>query len=111
VLCERNLGAKTRKPETESGIRNLHGVAVTKPFIQPTGDRKRGNPNWGKPMKPVAEVPTAFEEQVQELGLTEQTCVVSEELRQWCKRNKDRCYIPEWLLKQWGTTVDPNLGG
>jgi hypothetical protein len=56
-------------------------------------------------------LPTAFEEQLRKLGLTEQTCVASEELRQWCERNKDRCYIPEWLLKQWRITVDPNVSG
>jgi hypothetical protein len=54
-------------------------------------------------------LPTAFEEQVRKLGLTEQTCVASEELRHWCERNKDRCYIPEWLLKQWEISVDPNV--
>ena len=48
-------------------------------------------------------------EQVQELGLNEQTCATSEKLRQWCHRNKDCCYIPEWLLKLWGISVDPNL--
>jgi hypothetical protein len=86
-------------------------VAVTKPFILATRDRKRGNPNWGKPMKPVPDVPSAFEKQVEELGLTEHTCIASDELRQWCKRNKDRCYIPERLLKEWGITVDPNVSG
>lgn len=86
-------------------------MAVTKTSILPTRARKPGNPNWGKPLKRVLAVPTAFEEQVQELGLTERTCVASEELRQWCKRNKDRCYIPERLLKQWGITVDPNVSG
>ena len=42
---------------------------------------------------PAPDVPTAFEEQVKKLRLNEQTCVASEELKQWCKRNKDRCYI------------------
>jgi len=23
-------------------------------------------------------------------------------LRNWCERNKNRCYIPEWLLEEWG---------
>ena len=81
MLRERNLGPNARNPEAGSGIRNLNSVAVTKPSILPARERKRGNPNWGRPMKPVPEVLTAFEEQVQELGLTEQTCVVSEELR------------------------------
>jgi hypothetical protein len=62
-------------------------------------------------MKPVPDVPTAFEEQVQKLGLNEQTCATSEKLRQWCQCNKDRCYILEWLLKQWRITVDPNVSG
>jgi hypothetical protein len=43
--------------------------------------------------------------------LNEQTCATSDELRQWCHHNKDRCYIPEWLLKQWRITVDPNVSG
>jgi hypothetical protein len=62
-------------------------------------------------MEAAPNVPTAFEEQVEKLGLNEQTCVASEELRRWCERNKDRCYIPEWLLKQWGIPVDPNVSG
>ena len=58
-----------------------------------------------------ARLPTAFEEQVQKLGLNAQTCETSEALKQWCERNKDRCYIPEWLLKRWGMSVDPNVTG
>ena len=58
-----------------------------------------------------ARLPTAFEEQVQKLGLNAHTCETSEELKQWCERNKDRCYIPEWLLKRWGMSVDPNVSG
>ena len=67
-------------------------MAVTKPVILPTRDRKRGNPNWGRPMKAVPDVPTAFEEQVQRLGLDEENCATSEELqkqmREWRKHNK-----------------------
>jgi hypothetical protein len=73
--------------------------------------RKRGNPNWGKPPLPVLAFPTAFDEQARKLGLNEQNCVASEELRRWCERNKDRCYIPEWLLKRWQISVDPNVSG
>jgi hypothetical protein len=53
--------------------------------------RKRGNPNWGKPMLAAPIVPTEFEDQIERLGLTYQTCVGSERLRQWCERNKNRC--------------------
>jgi hypothetical protein len=48
---------------------------VAKPFILPSKKAgKRGNPNWGKPMEPAPAVPTAFEEQVQRLGLTVSDC-------------------------------------
>jgi len=43
--------------------------------------------------------------------LNEQTCAASEALHLWCERNKNRCYIPEWLLKQWQVSVDAELNG
>ena len=84
---------------------------MTKPLAIPPAPRKRGNPNWGRgrSIQACPAVATAFEEQVQKLGLNEHTCGASEKLKQWCERNKDRCYIPEWLLKQWGIPVNPNL--
>jgi hypothetical protein len=51
-------------------------------------------------------LPTAFEEQVRNLGLTERTCAASKELRKWCERNKNQSYVPEWLLKRWGIHVN-----
>jgi hypothetical protein len=84
---------------------------VAKPFILPTTARRQGDPNWGQSIKPVPAVPTAFEDQIEKLGLNEHTCATSEKLRQWCERNKDRCYIPESLLKRWGMSVDPNVSG
>lgn len=51
---------------------------------------------------------TAFEQQLRKLGLNQRTSAGLEELRQWCERNKDRCYIPEWLLTEWRITVDPS---
>jgi hypothetical protein len=30
----------------------------------------------------------------------------SRALRAWCERNRNRLYVPEWLLKEWGLTVD-----
>ena len=72
--------------------------------------RRRGNPNWASGRLPqIPRLPTAFEEQVQKLGLTEQRCATSKELKQWCERNKDHCYIPEWLLKAWQMQVDPDV--
>jgi hypothetical protein len=43
--------------------------------------------------------------------VNEQTCATSEKLKQWCERDKDRCYIPESLLKRWQISVDPNVSG
>jgi hypothetical protein len=72
--------------------------------------RKRGNPNWGQRMPSfVPTLPTEFEKQVRQLGLTREMYVYSEELRRWCERNCNRCYIPEWLLKAWDIPVDLNL--
>ena len=79
--------------------------------IPPAMTRRRGNPNWGRPARPVPAVATAFEVQVRRLGLTRQTCAGSRELRGWCERNKNRCYIPEWLLEEWEIAVDPYFSG
>lgn len=73
--------------------------------------RKRGNPNWGKPAQPVPAFATEFEMQVKQLHLTPGTYVFSAELRNWCERNRNRCYIPEWLLKAWNIPVDADLSG
>jgi hypothetical protein len=78
------------------------------PSALPTAPRKRGNSRWGQQVELAPAVPTEFEEQVKKLGLNEQTCVASEKLRQWCERNKDRCYIPELLLARWRIAVDAN---
>ena len=73
--------------------------------------RRRGNPKWGQvqpiPCGPV--LPTQFELQVRRLGLRREMYVYSEELRIWCEANRNRCYIPEWLLDAWDIEVDPNL--
>jgi hypothetical protein len=70
--------------------------------------RKRGNPNWGQPITLPPSSPSEFEMQVRQLGLAPETYVYSAELRAWCERNKDRFYVPEWLLEEWGIAVDPN---
>ena len=68
--------------------------------------RKRGNPDWGKPPQPIAAIATEFELQARRLGLTRQMYATSAELRMWCERNKNRCYVPEWLLAEWGIAVE-----
>jgi hypothetical protein len=71
--------------------------------------RKRGNPNWERPVQPRPGLATEFEQQVHRLGLTMQTCADSGPLRYWCERNCNRCYVPEWLLRAWRIDVDPSL--
>jgi hypothetical protein len=71
-----------------------------------TAKRKRGNPNWGRPIPPLLGLPTEFEMRVKQLHLMADTYTSSRELRAWCERNRNRVYIPEWLLGKWGITVD-----
>jgi hypothetical protein len=72
--------------------------------------RKRGEPQWGQSMPAwVPALPTAFEMKVKQLGLRREEYVYSEALRVWCEENRNRCYIPEWLLDAWDIQVDLNL--
>jgi hypothetical protein len=82
-------------------------LAMTKPLVRFATHHRRGNPNWGKFIQPVAAIATQFELQVKQLGLTKQTYTTSAQLRAWCEHNKNRYYIPEWLLEEWEITVDP----
>jgi hypothetical protein len=81
------------------------------PASPPVTTRKRGNPNWGRPMPPVSILCTEFEMQVRQLQLTPETYVFSDQLRSWCERNRNRFYIPEWLLKAWNISVNSDLSG
>jgi hypothetical protein len=83
---------------------------MTKPLVPIATHRRRGNPDWGKFIQPIPAVATQFELQVKQLGLTKQTYTTSARLRAWCEDNKNRYYIPEWLLEEWEITVDP-MGG
>jgi len=66
---------------------------------------RRGNPNWGKPSS-IPSHPTEFDLQVRQLGLTTREYVTSAALRVWCQRNRNRVYVPEWLLEAWKIPVD-----
>jgi len=70
---------------------------------------RRGNPNWGRPIPFAPALPTAFEIQIRRLRLTPDAYASSNELRRWCLQNRNRCYIPEWLLDAWDIPVDPDL--
>jgi hypothetical protein len=47
--------------------------------------------------------------QVRQLRLSKQTYADSMELRRWCERNRNRCYVPEWLLDVWVIEVNLNF--
>jgi len=73
--------------------------------------RRRGNPNWGQPQHCLPAVPTEFEMQVKRLGLTKPEYVSSNDLRCWCEHNRNRVYVPEWLLEAWGMRVEAIFNG
>ena len=72
--------------------------------------KRQGNPNWGKPIAPLPSLPTEFEQQVEKLGLCPDEYQDSAKLRNWCLRNANSRYVPEYLLKVWGITVGEHLG-
>jgi hypothetical protein len=75
----------------------------------PGTTRKRGNPNWGRPIPPAPALATEFELRVRHLQLMPKMYTSSIELRTWCEHNRNRCYVPEWLLEEWNITVDPTF--
>jgi hypothetical protein len=79
---------------------------MTKPFALPPLRRGRGNPNWGKPLDPLPESLTEFETEAARLGLTISDYVASVELKRWCAHNRNRVYVPEWLLTEWEMHVE-----
>jgi hypothetical protein len=79
------------------------------PVAIPATKRERGNPNWGCPIPPAPALATEFELRVRQLQLTARTYTSSRELRIWCEQNRNRLYVPEWLLEEWGITVDPTF--
>lgn len=68
--------------------------------------RRRGNPNWGRPIHVPVALATEFELQASRLHLAPGACASSRALRLWCEKNRNRVYVPEWLLEEWGITVD-----
>jgi hypothetical protein len=52
---------------------------------------------------------TEFELRVRHLQLTPEMYTSPIELRTWCEYNRNRCYVPEWLLEEWSITVDPTF--
>jgi hypothetical protein len=71
--------------------------------------RKRGNQNWARPIVPSPALATEFELRTRQLQLTPEMYISSAELRAWCWQNRNRCYVPEWLLAEWRINVDPTF--
>ena len=83
---------------------------MNRPIVLSGAKRRRGNPNWSKPL-PLPALLTEFENQVERLGLTQAQYTNSVQLRHWCERNRNRVYIPEWLLAEWGIAVEAIFSG
>jgi len=58
-------------------------------------------------MPPAPALATEFELQAKQLQLSPEMYASSSVLRIWCEQNRNRIYIPEWLLAEWRITVDP----
>lgn len=86
-----------------SGKTGVLSEAMSKPVALLSISRRRGNPNWGRPMPPARALATEFEKQVRRLGLSTEEYFLSAELKSWCQDNRNRVYIPECF----GITVDP----
>jgi hypothetical protein len=71
--------------------------------------RKHGHWASGWPAAVPPASPSAFETRVRELKLTAPAFVESRELQRWCKENRNKSYIPEWLLEAWGMSVNADL--
>jgi hypothetical protein len=54
---------------------------------------------------------TEFEKEVERLRLTPTEYAASAQLRRWCEHNRNRVYVPEWLLKEWKMQVEATFSG
>jgi hypothetical protein len=104
-------GTKPTRLELPNSLGPEYSWVMSSQVAPPVVARKRANQNWGRPFAATPDLPTQFEMQIEQLGLTPETYAHSEELRSWCKENRNRCYVPEWLLKVWDMSVDPDLSG
>jgi hypothetical protein len=74
-------------------------------------NHRRESSGWssGRAVGVPPSARTAFEVRVSELSLTVPTYSESPELRRWCEVNRNKCYIPEWLLKKWDIAVNSDM--
>jgi len=64
--------------------------------------------NWASGIAKPASTPSesAFERKVQQLGLAEHELSTSLVLKIWVAKHRHFRYVPEWLLMEWGMTVE-----
>lgn len=95
----------------EVGASGVELFGIRNKALQCCSVPRKSNTNWaaGRPSPKQPQKPTEFDQLVHELKLGGEALVHSEELRRWCNENRHRCYVPEWLLKAWGMSVDPNI--
>ena len=89
----------------------VSSVTMARTIARTGSRRRRGNPNWGQPPQPLPALPTEFEILVKRLGLTKLEYAFSAELKRWCEHNRNRVYVPEWLLEAWGIQVEAIFSG
>jgi hypothetical protein len=68
--------------------------------------KRRGNPNFGKPVPLPPAGESSFEEVVKAMGLSPAEYADSAELKKWVHQNKNTKYVPTNLLKIWGFVVE-----
>jgi len=117
AACRQLLGnCRPAQPTTNRDITHRPGKGIRKEYDAVGSattlpmSRPRGNPNWGKPLPPVPAGPTEFESMAKRLRLTPEMYAASSTLRSWCHRNRNQCYVPEWLLEEWGIDVEIGYG-
>jgi len=73
--------------------------------------KKRGNPNWYKPVPfgSLVASPSSFESLTKALRLAPEDFQTSILLKEWVSRNKNHKYVPLDLLEAWGFSVDLSL--
>src|SRR5439155_13067909 len=79
------------------------GANLTWSRLKDWHEKKRGNPNWGKPdLHSTARIQAnSFEEIVRKLRLLPEQYVNSVQLKDWVRKNMDQKYVPSDLLKAW----------
>src|SRR5262249_37373944 len=105
-VCSNSWRWHTLFPYPRDVIKDL----IASPSVKKPMNHRRGNPNWGRPLPPVPASPTEFENMVRRLKLMPEMYATSHELRRWCHLNRNRCYVPEWLLQEWRMNVEIGYG-